>query len=401
MTMSDLSKSKLETRLIHAGEPRPRIKGAVSMPIFQSSTFESKPGVSYHELGYIRLSTTPNHDALHAKLASLEGGEAGLVTGSGMAAITTTLMTVLGPGDHFLAQDCLYGGTHDFITRELKKWGVACDFIGPDDPQSWEAQLKPNTRAIYVESLTNPLLQVGDLPAMAAFAEAHGLISLIDNTFATPVNFRPLAHGFDLVLHSATKYLNGHSDIVAGAIIGSAEWVGRIKKSLDHFGGALDPHACFLLHRGLKTLALRIRQHNDNTQSLAEALAAHPAVARVHYPGLPGHPHHGLASRLFSGCGGVLSFELKDADGAEKLVKSLKIMVNAPSLGGVETLITRPATTSHVGMSRQDRQRLGISDGLIRVAVGIENVDDLIADLNAGLALISDESLAAGQISMV
>ncbi len=383
--MSKRNQKKLETRLIHAGEPRPRIEGAVSMPIFQSSTFETRPGAGYHELGYIRLSTTPNHVALHAKLADLEGGEAGLVTASGMAAITTTLMTVLKPGDHLLAQGCLYGGTHDFIASDLKNWGVASDFIDPNDPESWSALLRPETRAIYAETLTNPLLQVGELPAIVAFARANGLVSMIDSTFATPVNFRPLEHGFDLVLHSATKYLNGHSDIVAGVVVGAAEMVQRIKKSLDLYGGALDPHACFLLQRGLKTLALRVRRQNANAQALAEMLAAHPAVVRVNYPGLADHPHHVLAKRLFEGCGGVLSFELEDPTAADETIGRLEIMTSAPSLGGIETLITRPAASSHAGMSRADRERVGIGEGLIRIAVGIEHADDLIADLMHGL----------------
>lgn len=377
--------AKLDTRAIHAGEPRPRIAGAVSLPIFQSATFESAPGTDYHDLGYIRLSTTPNHVALHRKLADLEGGESALVTASGMAAITTALMTVVRPGEHLLAQDCLYGGTHDFITRQLKELRVDFDFIAADDPDSWAAQLKPNTRAIYVETMTNPLLTVADLPAVAAFARAHDLVSLIDNTFATPVNFRPLEHGFDLVLHSATKYLNGHSDLVAGVVVGSGARIGRIKKALDLFGGALDPHACFLLQRGLKTLVLRMARHNANAQVLAEMLSAHPAVARVHFPGLPDHPHHRRAAALFAGCGGVLSFELEDPALAAAVIDRLELMTNAPSLGGVETLITRPATTSHAGMSRADRERLGIVDGLIRIAVGIEHPDDLIGDLTQAL----------------
>ncbi len=377
--------TKLDTRVIHAGEPRPRVAGAVTLPIFQSATFENPPGTDYHDLGYIRLSTTPNHVALHRKLADLEGGEAALVTASGMAAITTALMTVVHPGEHLLAQDCLYGGTHDFITREFARLQVDFDFVAGDDADSWAAHLKPNTRAIYVETMTNPLLAVADLPAVVEFARAHDLVSLIDNTFATPVNFRPLEHGFDLVLHSATKYLNGHSDLVAGVVVGAGQRVGRIKRAVDLYGGALDPHACFLLQRGLKTLGLRMARHNANAQALAEMLSAHPAVARVHYPGLPDHPHHRRAADLFAGCGGVLSFELEDPGLAPGTIERLELMTNAPSLGGVETLITRPATTSHAGMAREDRERLGIGDGLIRIAVGIEHPDDLVRDLTQAL----------------
>lgn len=378
---------RIETRLIHAGEPHPRIEGAVSMPIFQSSTYEPKPGAGYHDLGYIRLSTTPNHQALHQKLASLENGETALVTASGMAAITTTLLTVLSAGDHLLAQDRLYGGTHDFVTRDLKNFGIEYDVIDGNEPDSWAAKLKPTTRAVYVEAMTNPTLQVADLEAAAAFARQHGLVAIIDNTFASPINFRPLERGFDLSLHSATKYLNGHTDIVAGAIIGSATWITKIKHRLDHLGGVLDPHACFLLHRGLKTLALRVRQQNENALALARMLAAHPAVTRVNYPGLDSHSQHRRAAVLFDGYGGVLSFELKGGQAAaEQVLVRVRIPANAPSLGGVETLITRPSATSHAGLPAAERAKLGISDGLIRVAVGIEAIEDLIADFTAALA---------------
>jgi len=236
----------LETKAVHAGHPSPRIAGAVSMPIFQSAMFEYAGETSYHDLKYIRLNNTPSHVALHGKLAALESGEAALVAASGMAAISTTLLTVLSPGDRLIAQDCLYGGTHDFLTTECAKLGIAADFVDGNDPRSWEQRLQPTTRAIYVESITNPRLQVADLEAGVRFAKAHGLVSMIDNTFATPVNFRPLEHGFDLALHSCTKYLNGHSDIVAGAVIGSKEWIERITHRLNHLGGSLDrmPASC-------------------------------------------------------------------------------------------------------------------------------------------------------------
>src|ERR1700704_6083001 len=218
----------LETKVVHAGAPSPRIEGAVSMPIFQSAMFEYAGETSYHDLKYIRLNNTPTHVALHAKLAAIENGEAALVAASGMAAISTTLLTVLKPGEHLLAQNCLYGGTHDFLTTEFAQLGIETDFIDADDPDSWEQLIRPPTRAIYVESLTNPLLQVADLEAVVRFAKTHGLVSMIDNTFTSPVNFRPLERGFDLSLHSCTKYLNGHSDIVAGAAIGSTAWIKRI-----------------------------------------------------------------------------------------------------------------------------------------------------------------------------
>jgi len=376
----------LETKLIHAGEPDPPIEGAVSMPIFQSSTFEYSGATSYHDLKYIRLNNTPNHVALHQKLAALENAEAALVTASGMAVISTTLLTLLSSGDHVLAQDCLYGGTHDLITKDLPTLGISYDFIDADNPDSWEHQLRTDTKAIYVETMTNPLLQVGDLKAVVEFANAHGLVSVIDNTFASPVNFRPPEWGFDLSLHSCTKYLNGHSDIVAGAVIGRADLIEKITHKLNHLGGSLDPHACFLLHRGLKTLALRVRFQNESTLKIARFLEEHPAVKKVNYPGLRSHPRHQRACELFDGFSGMLSFELKGGvKAAERFMQNTTIPFVAPSLGGVESLITRPATTSHSGMSPEDRQNLGISESLIRVSVGIEATEDIIEDFDQAL----------------
>ncbi len=377
---------RLETKLIHAGEPSPRIQGAVSMPIFQSAMFEYENEADYHSLKYIRLNNTPNHAALHAKLSALENAEAALVTGSGMAAISTALLAVLSTGDHLLIQDCLYGGTHDFVTKDFASFGITYDFINGDDPESWKPRLRSNTRAIYVETMSNPLLQVPDLRAAVAFAKSNSLVSLIDNTFASPVNFRPAELGFDLSLHSCTKYLNGHSDIVAGAVIGRNNWVHKVKRRLDHLGGSLDPHAAFLLHRGMKTLSVRVKFQNESALAIARFLKGHPAVENVNYAGLETHPRHARARELFNGFGGVLSFELKGGvKEAQNFISRTTLTIQAPSLGGVETLITRPSTTSHSGMSREDRLRLGISDRLIRLSVGIEATEDLIEDFKQAL----------------
>jgi cystathionine beta-lyase/cystathionine gamma-synthase len=303
-----------------------------------------------------------------------------------MAAISTTLLTLLGAGDHLLAQDCLYGGTHDFITRDFPALGLKVDFIDADAPASWQSKLRPETRAIYVETMSNPLLQVGDLEAVVAFARSHGLVSIVDNTFASPVNFRPPEHGFDLSLHSCTKYMNGHDDIVAGAVLGRATLVEKVNRKLGHLGGSLDPHAAFLLHRGMKTLSLRVHQQNQSALSIARMLEQHAAVARVNYPGLESHPRHERARRLFGGFGGMVSFELAGGTvAASRLLERVELPISAPSLGGVESLITRPATTSHSGLSREDRARLGIGDGLVRLSVGIETTDDLLADLEQAL----------------
>jgi cystathionine beta-lyase/cystathionine gamma-synthase len=382
----DESEHRLETRLIHAGEPQPRIQGAVAMPIFQSAMYEYAGETDYHDLKYIRLNNTPNHVVLHAKLASLESAETALVTSSGMAAISTTLFSFLSAGDHLLAQSCLYGGTHDFLTRDLPSFGIAHDFIDADDPASWEAKVRPETKVVYVETLTNPTLELADLEAIAKFARARGLVSIIDNTFATPVNFRPLEHGFDLSIHSCTKYMNGHSDIVAGAVMGKRGHVDRIKHKLDHLGGSLDPHAAYLLHRGVKTLAVRVRHQNGSALEIARYLESRPEVARVNYPGLESHPRHERARRLFSGFGGMLSFELEGgAAAAKRFIGATKIPIKAPSLGGVETLLTQPALTSHAGLSREDRLRLGITDGLVRMSVGLEATEDIVDDFEKAL----------------
>ncbi len=376
----------IETKLIHAGEPDPLIQGAVTMPIFQSSTFEYAGQTNYDDIRYIRLNNTPNHIVLHKKLAALENAEAAIVTGSGMGAITTTLLTFLSPGDHFLTQDCLYGGTYEFITKDLAALGISYDLIDAANPDSWESRLRPETRAIYVETITNPLMQVADLRVVPGFAKTHGLISMTDNTFASPMNFRPSEWGFDLSLHSCSKYLNGHSDIVAGAVIGRADLIKKITHKLNHLGATLDPHACFLLHRGMKTLAVRMRCQNESALDISKYLESHPEVEKVNYPGLESCPGHQFADKLFDGCGGMLSFELKgDVERAERFIRNTSLPIVAPSLGGVETLITRPATTSHSGMSREDREALGISDTLIRLSVGIEATQDIIEDIEHAL----------------
>lgn len=376
----------LDTQLVHSGEPRPRIEGAVSMPIFCSANYETGEVDNYHDIRYIRLNNSPNHQVLHQKLAAIEGGEAALVTGSGMAAISTALLTVLKTGTHLVAQNCLYGGTHSLLTHDLAEYGIDVTFVDGHDPDSWSKAIRSNTKAFYVETLTNPLVQVGAIDKVPAFCKEHGLISMIDNTFATPVNFRPLDYGYDLCLHSATKYLNGHSDIVAGVVVGGQELVQKILHRLNHLGGSLDPHACFLLQRGLKTLSLRVRRQNANAMALAQFLDQHEKVQKVHYPGLADHPDHDRAIGLLRGYGGVLAFELNgNLEETTQFMSRLKLPVLAPSLGGVETLVTRPSTSSHAGVPPEERQKLGITDSLVRVAVGIEDAHDLLSDFRQAL----------------
>lgn len=376
-----------ETLAVHAGRHGVRPEGSVVFPIFQGTVYESEPGESYDEIKYSRLSTTPSQRDLHDRLAALEAAESALATSSGMAAVSAALLSALKAGDHLLASDVLYGGTHALLGRFADRLGWTYTVVDTGRPESWSAALRPNTRAFLVESVTNPLIRVGDLRGVAEFAAQHGLVSIIDNTFATPVNFRPLEVGYDLVVHSATKYLSGHSDLVAGCVAGSAQRVSAVRSVQNHFGGSLDPHAGFLLTRGLKTLAVRVRAQNENAMALAEFLAGHEAVGAVNYPGLQSHPDHGRAAELFHGFGGMLSFRLGGGlAAAERFLKSLRIPYVAPSLGGVETLVTRPAATSHAGMSPSARAEIGVSDDLVRVSCGIESARDLVADFDQALA---------------
>lgn len=376
----------IETKLVRAGEIRPGVLGAVSMPVFQSSTFEYAGEESYDAIRYIRLNNTPNHLVLNDKLAQLENAEAAIVTASGMAAITTALLSVLNTGDHLIAQNTLYGGTFDFITKDFDSYGIEYDLINADKPDTWKSKLKPNTKAVYCESISNPLMKVGDLKTIVSFAKENNLVSMIDSTFTSPVNFRPAEHGFDISLHSCTKYMNGHNDIVAGAAIGRKDLIEKIIHKLGLLGGSLDPHTCFLLHRGLKTLALRMHYQNESALKVAKFLESHLRVSKVNYPGLESSPYHKRAKELFEGSGGIISFELKgDALLAEKLIGNLTIPSYAPSLGGVETLIILPSKTSHAGLTEQERAAQGISNSLVRLSVGIENTDDLIDDFKSAL----------------
>ncbi len=377
----------METVVVHGGERWPGPYGSVVFPVYQSTVYSVEPGTSYHDISYIRLSSTPSQRYLHDKLAALEGAEAAVATASGMAAVTTALLSIMRAGDHLLASDCLYGGTHDFLTGHAEDLGWRYSFVDVHRPETWAAARTPQTKVFLVETITNPLVRVGLLTEIAAFARREGLVSVIDNTFATPVNFRPLAAGFDLCFHSATKYLGGHSDLAAGCVMGSADLIDQVRRTLNHYGGSLDPHVGFLVARGIKTLALRVRAQNENAMALASFLAGHPEVATVHYPGLSSHPDHAHAAKLLSGFGGMLSLRLRGGEpAAQALLGAVALAYPAVSLGGVETLITQPAVTTHAGMRPEDRERLGITPDLIRVSCGIEGQHDLIADFGQALA---------------
>ena len=376
----------MDTVAVHGGERRPGPDGSVVFPIYQGTVYEVEPGTSYHDIKYIRLNSTPSQQYLHGKLAALEGAEAAVATSSGMAAVTTILLSLMRAGDHLLASDCLYGGTHDFLTGHAADLGWSFSFVDAGRPETWEAARTERTKVFLVETITNPLMRVGRLDQVADFGKRAGIVTVIDNTFASPVNFRPLAAGFDVAFHSATKYLGGHSDLVAGAVTGSADMIERVRETLNLFGGSLDPHAGFLLARGIKTLALRVQAHNANALALARFFEDHPAVAAVNYPGLASHPDHAHASKLLSGFGGMLSLRLHGGEqAAQALVDAVTLAYAAPSLGGVETLITRPAATSHAGMSPEDRDRLGITADLVRISSGIEGTQDLIGDFARAL----------------
>ena len=383
MSKKDMS---FDTKLIHAGEPDPRIEGAVSVPIFQSSTFEYAGQTDYDSLRYIRLNNTPNHIALHKKLAALEGAEAALVTSSGMSAITTALLTYLQSGDHLLAQSTLYGGTADYVKHDLPQYGIEVDFFDAMIPDDWESKVKSNTKVVYVETITNPLMSVPELGAIIELGKKHKLISMIDNTFASPALYCPIMQGFDISLHSATKYLNGHTDIVAGVVIGSENNISKVRSKLNHLGGSLDPNACFLLHRGIKTLSLRMNRQCQNAMAIARFLESHPKVKQVNYPGLESSPSHNRAKEYLCGFSAMISFELTgDVSAADAFIGRLEYPICTASLGGVESLVTRPVQTSHSLLSSEELAEAGISDTLIRYSVGIESADDLIADLKRAL----------------
>lgn len=373
----------LSTLCIHAGTHLDPETGGACSPIYTSTAF-AFPNAA-NETFYPRYFNTPNQEVICRKLAALEQGGAALVFGSGMAAISTVTLAYLKPGDHAIFQNDLYGGTMQWITKELERLGVQVSWGA--EVADFAAAVRPETRLIYVESPSNPLLHCVDLKVVAELGRRHGILTVIDNTFATPINQNPLSWGMEVVIHSATKYLNGHSDVNAGVVVASEDIIRRVTATAVNLGGMLDAQACAQLERGLKTLALRVHRHNENAASLARFLAAHPAVARVNYPGLPGHPDHAIASRQMRGFGGMLSFELHDPARVDRLLSRLRLVMPALSLGGVESLVCIPSRTTHRSMTPAERQRAGISDGLVRVSVGIEDIEDLQEDFAQALGM--------------
>ena len=378
----------LSTRAVHAGEPEPRPGEPVVTPVVHSATFYTDP-VPSGEVLYTRFGTNPNHLVVARKVAALEGAEAALVLASGMAAEAMAILAFAGNGGHIVAQAELYGGTLTLLRQDLAGLGIETTFLPADG--DWEAAIRPETAVLYTELPVNPTLRIPDFPRVAEIAARRGLPLLVDATFATPINFRPLEHGATLVTHSATKYLGGHSDLTAGAVAGSAADVERVRQKMKSFGGVLDPQTSWLLERGMKTLAIRVERQNANALALARWLETQPGVAAVYYPGLPSHPDHERARELLDGFGGMLSIVVGGGDDAAlRFCSGLRIMRVAPSLGGVGSLVSMPRFTSHTALSREQRHELGIDDGFVRISVGIEDVADLQLDLQQALAAAAE-----------
>ncbi|HXF96054.1 MAG TPA: cystathionine gamma-synthase, partial [Gemmatimonadales bacterium] len=376
---------RLGTRAVHAGQVPDPLAGAVMPPIYQTSTY-IQAGLGRHK-GYEYARTrNPTREVLERNVAALEGGRHGFAFGSGLAALDA-VMKLLSAGDHVVCGENVYGGTHRQMTHIWARLGLSFTFVDGGDTAAIAAAVTPRTRMVYAETPTNPMMRLCDLAATAQIAKRAGALLVVDNTFATPCFQRPLEFGADLVLHSTTKYLNGHSDIVGGLVVtqddGLAERLGFIQNSS---GAVPGPFDCWLCLRGIKTLTLRMRQHDANGRRVAEWLSTHPRVRRVYYPGLPSHPQHELACRQMSGFGGMVSVELGDPAYARRVVERTRIFALAESLGGVESLIGHPASMTHASVPPEMRRRMGLTDSLIRLSVGIEDIDDLIGDLEQALA---------------
>ncbi|TMM57516.1 PLP-dependent transferase [Maribacter algarum] len=376
------TKKGLNTICTHVGEiVDEKFKGAIS-PLYMSSSYAFE---DVDVKRYPRYFNTPNQEGLAKKIAALEHAESALIFGSGMAAVSTALMAFLRAGDHIVLQQTLYGGTYNLVTEVFDKYGISYSFTEGWKPEDFEAKIQDNTKVIYIETPSNPLLTITDLEAIGKLSKTNGIVSMIDNTFASPVNQNPIDFGIDVVIHSATKYMGGHSDICAGAVAAKQEHIERIFQLAKNFGGSLSDYTVWLLERSIKTMGLRVKAQNTNAQRMAEYLYNNEDIESVYYPGLPSHPEHELAKSQMNGFGGMLSFELKEVFDAQKFRKSLQLIKSSMSLAGVESTLISPAETSHALMSAETRAEQGIKDGLIRFSVGIEEPEDLIADIEQAL----------------
>lgn len=381
---SAAARAGFSTRAVHAGDPDAVPGESVTQPIHQTSTFISFPE-GEGEVLYSRYGNNPNHRALEARIAALEGAEESVVFGSGMAALACAVLGLAHAGEHLVAQRELYGGTLALLNTELSRLGIESTYVDFADP-TWPEAIRPDTRLVLVETPTNPLVRIMDVPRIVEAAHARGVPVLVDATFASPYNFRPLEHGADLSMHSATKYLGGHSDATAGVVSGSRALLAEVRARARVFGPMLDPHAAWLTERGIKTLAVRMERHNRNGLEVAGWCEGRAEIRRVHYPGLESHPDHALAARLLDGFGGMLAIELAGGgEAAARFVSRLRLARVAPSLGGVETLVSEPRYTSHAALTPEERAGKGIPDGLIRFSLGIEDAADIIADIEGAL----------------
>jgi len=383
-----------ETEAVRGGTELHKKNGPVATPIYQTASFEvtdndQQVRATSTDMFYTRYGN-PTHTVAEKAIAELEGADAALLFASGMNAITTSMLSLLKSGEHVVAQRAIYGGATKFFSQWLPKFGIETTFVDTVEYDQHARAIQPNTKLLYLESPTNPTLRVVDLRKVTALAKQHNLITFIDSTFGTPINQRPADFGVDLIMHSGTKYFAGHSDLICGIVAGRQELVQKIHETRTTLGGTMDPHAAWLLLRGIKTLAVRVQRQNDNALRVARFLAQHPKVRRVHYPFLEGHPQRALAMELMHGGGGVLSFEVDGTgDDARRLSEALHLFTLAPSLGGVDSLVTIPVLTSHGMISAEHRQKMGVTEQLIRLSVGIENADDLIADLEQALTVVA------------
>ena len=393
-----------ETEAVRGGTDLSKKNGPLSTPIYQTSTFEVTDSqrqveVTHTDMFYTRYGN-PTHTVAESAIAELEGTDAALLFASGMCAVTTTVLGLLKSGDHIVAQRDIYGGVTKFFTQWLPKLGIEVTLVDTNDYEQHVRAMRANTKMLYLESPTNPVARVIDLKKVAGIAKQHNLISMIDSTFATPINQRPAEYGIDLVMHSGTKYFGGHSDLIAGIVAGRQDLIDQIHETRTTLGGSMDPHAAWLLLRGIKTLAVRVQRQNENALKIAQFLAQHPKVRRVFYPFLEGNPQRALAMEQMSGGGGVLSFEVDGTgDDARRLAESLRLFTLAASLGGVDSLVTIPVLTSHAMISAEERRKMGVTEQMIRLSVGIESADDLIADLDRGLGTLvsSGETVEAAR----
>jgi len=372
---------RFPTRCVHDGTLPDELNRGINSPVYTSTSYAF---IDREETVYPRYLNTPNERAVAQKIASLEEGESGLVFSSGMAAVSTVLFTFLQSGDHAVFQKGLYGGTSHFLKRELNRLGITYTIAPSQEAEDIESSIRPDTRLIYIETPSNPLLNITDMEAVAAVAGRKGILTVIDNTFASPVNQRPIRFGIDVVVHSATKYMGGHSDLVAGAVVCSRERMKQVHETGLNFGGSLNAFSLYLLERSLKTIFLRVERINENAMQVARFLEADPRVKQVNYPGLTSHPGHPVASRQMLGFGGMLSFEAADLDGIS-LQKRFRLIKPSMSLGGLETISSSPAHTSHRHLGPEGRAAEGISEELIRLSVGIEDPQDLMEDLDHAL----------------